>query len=146
MWVAIAGCSYHPGSFRDREGPWSGTRVSSGCLDLAVSSTEVIDGSPVIAYSVGNRCDHKIDIDLGRLHVVARDSHGVATPLVAFDPRGELGPTELNALWSGHAQIAYRGAPVQSTAICVAVDDTYGDAASSRLVDERWVCIAKDRV
>ena len=115
--------------------------MTSGCLDLAVASSEEADvNDPVVAYSLGNRCDHRLEVDLATIRVVGRDASGHENKLVAFDPRGELQPTTLNALWSGRAKISYRGAPVGLTSICVDVGSVDRDAAYA----ERWVCVAKE--
>jgi hypothetical protein len=138
--VVVAGCAYHPGSFRDHDGPWPGTALTSGCLDLAVASNDEADvNDPVVAYSVGNRCDHRLEVDLAALRVVGRDASGREGTLVAFDPRAELQPTTLNALWSGRAKISYRGALAGITSICVDV----GSIDRAAPYAERWVCVEK---
>ena len=138
-WLVLAGlsaCSYQPGSFRDRAGKWPGTATTLGCIDVAVASGD----DDAIAYSVGNRCEHRVVVDLASVRAVARDIHGREVPLVADDPRRELRPLALGAMWSGHAQIAYRGDVASSTSICVDVGRVDRSVAAS----ERWICIAKE--
>jgi hypothetical protein len=80
-------------------------------------------------------------VDLASVRAVARDRAGREVPLIAFDPRGELGPHTLNAMWFGRAAIAYRGDDVPIDSICVDV----GGIDRSAVATERWLCLAKEQ-
>ena len=123
--IAMAGCSYQGGSYRDMRGAWPGTRVELGCVDLAVSRAE---GS-VIRYSFGNRCDERVLLDLASVRVM---SAGVAQQ--PYDPRGEIHAATLPALLYGTERIEYQpgGGP-----LCVDVGGVNGSIART----ERWVCL-----
>ena len=139
--MLAAGCSYHAGSFRDRAGAWPGTTTTVGCIDVAVATADEagIAGS-VVAYAIGNRCAHRVVVDLGAVRAVARDIDGREVTLAAYDPRGELRPLPLNANWSGRARIAYRGDDATVTSICVDV----GGIDRSAVTGDRWICTAKE--
>jgi hypothetical protein len=143
--VLVSGCSYHAGTFRDHSGPWPGTQTTLGCIDLAVG--QVVDrhsvSGTVVAYGVGNRCEHRVVVDLASVRVVARSEDGRAVSLSAYDPHGELRPELLNALWSGRAKILYYhyGDDSGLTSICVDV----GRIDRSVAPTERWICTSKEQ-
>ena len=134
-------CSYHAGSFRDHTGTWPGTTATVGCIDVAVAAGDEpgVSGS-VVAYAVGNRCDHRVVVDLTAVRTVARDITGREVTLAAYDPRGELRPLPLNAMWSERARIAYRGNDAAVVSICVDV----GGIDRSVAATESWICTAKE--
>jgi hypothetical protein len=138
-WSLVAGCGYHPGSFTDRQGTSPGAHTTLGCIDLAVSRADDSEAGPLIDYFVGNRCDHRVTVDLAHVRVIARSDTGADVSLAAYDPRNELIPRLLNAQWSGRARIEYRAAePVAS--VCVDV----GGIEHAR-APEQWVCMAHVR-
>lgn len=138
--AVLAGCSYHPGSFRDHAGTWAGTTTTLGCIDVAVANGDEVGATgTVIAYGLGNRCERRVVVDLGSVRAVGRDFDGRERPLVAYDPRGELRPIRLHALWSGRAQVAYRGVDANIASICVDIGRIDRSVATS----ERWICVAK---
>src|SRR5262249_44714816 len=113
-----------------------GKHVELGCVDLAVAQVERPDApGTVVQYTFGNRCDHRVGVDLATVSARGRTASGVELPLTAFDPRGELRPLDMIARWAGRELSAYRGAePV--VAICVDVGGV--DRTIARR--ERWVC------
>ncbi len=132
----LAACyAYEPGSFRGRE-DFPGKRVELGCLDLAVAQIERPEApGTVVQYTFGNRCDHRVGVDLATVSARGTTASGAQIPLVAFDPRGELRPIEMIARWGGRERIAYRGAePV--VAVCVDV----GGVDQTIARRENWVC------
>ncbi len=141
--VAFASaCSYHPNSFRDRQTAWPGVGTTVGCIDIAVASSAEPDlAEPVVAYGIGNRCDHRVVVDLASVRVIARDRDGREVLLAPYDPRGELRPQVMSALWSGHARIAYAADDALVASICVDV----GRVDRGATPTERWICVAKER-
>ena len=78
------------------------------CLEvdaLAGARTEAV--GPVVVIRLGNRCDHSTVVDLASLRVVARDAHGTAVELTAFDPRAEIRPRRIDAFGGGEEWIEY---------------------------------------
>src|SRR5262245_7176995 len=118
--VALAGCAYTAGSFADYRGDFAGERVALPCLDLAVVVRRDALEGPVVAYDVGNRCEHAVTVDLVSVRVIARDGDGHEVPLAPYDPRHELAVLPLAASWMAHEAIEYRGMPVADVAeLCV---------------------------
>jgi hypothetical protein len=135
-WTVFAGCAYQAGSFADHQSASSGARTTLGCIDLAVSRARDSEAGALIDYFVGNRCAQQVMVDLSRVRVVGRTDAGDDVALTAYDPRAELAPKLLNALWSGRARIEYRGAePVGS--VCVDVGGVEREPSP-----EHWVCMA----
>ncbi len=122
--LLVAGCAYHPGSYRDYSGPWPGAHVELDCVELSVARGE---GS-VIQYAFGNRCDHRVLLDLASVRVTA---DGVLQR--AFDPRGEIRPLMLPAHFLGREQIEYQPGGQQ---MCIDVGGINGSIART----ERWLC------
>lgn len=113
-----------------------------GCIDVAVSNGDELGiPDPIVAYAIGNRCEHRAVVDLAAVRAVARDTLGLEVALAPYDPRGELRALPLNAKWSGQARIAYRGDETTITSICVDV----GGIDRSVALTERWICIAKEQ-
>lgn len=130
--VVVSGCAYHPGSFDSLSGRFPGERVELGCLDLAVA----VDASrTVIDYHFGNRCTHRVMVDLASVRVVAHDGAGGERELRAYDPRGEIAAMPLDALLFGDESIEYRDAR-GSAELCVDVGGVDGSVPRS----ERWIC------
>ena len=131
--VVTACTAYQPGSFEQRDQPFSGEHHTIGCLDLAVSNRSPIAG-PVIGYQFANRCDHVVTVDLATVHVVGKDHSGREIDLVAYDPRHEIVPLPLQARLFADERIEYRGEPVES--VCVDVGGIDRDTERRPL----WVC------
>jgi hypothetical protein len=157
--LALAACAYQPGSYRV---PWTSQlpeaelpafepydfprqRVTLGCVDFALGRDDwwtTMATGPVIEYAFGNRCEHRVALDLGSVRVVARDRAGNAHELRAYDPHGELRPLPLIATGSGVERIEYRDA-----ALTRADDLPELCADVARVVDTgargpRWLCTA----
>jgi len=78
------------------------------CLDVEAligARSEAV--GPVLVIRLGNRCDHSAVVDLASLRVVARDAHGIAVELTAFDPRAEIRPHRIDAFGGGEEWIEY---------------------------------------
>lgn len=134
----LAACVYVPDSFHGPLAPFPGKRVSLGCIDLAVTLTDdarAVHG-PVVEYSFGNRCGHAVVVDLASVHVI--DSAG--TLLSAYDPRHEIKPLRLDALWSGSERIEYRGTTTDT--VCVDV----GELDRSAPTAPNWVCLGAELI
>jgi hypothetical protein len=139
--LLLSACSYHPGSFRDWTGTWPQTHTTTACLDVALARRDRSDtADSVIAYRIGNRCDQPVVVDLASVRAVGRDAQGNERALVAFDPRHELRPLALNALWSGKAEIAYDGGGAMLESVCLDLSRIEPD----RVGDGRWMCLAKE--
>src|SRR5438128_2718082 len=83
--ILAASCSYQAGSFRDHTGAWPGTSATVGCIDVAVANADEagVTGS-VVAYAIGNRCEHRVVVDLTAVRVVARDIDGREVAQAAY--------------------------------------------------------------
>ncbi|HEY1550453.1 MAG TPA: hypothetical protein VGG28_21645 [Kofleriaceae bacterium] len=117
--LACASCAYDAGSYRDLntiEEPWPGAHVVLACLDVAILRVhDAVAPDPAFAFHFGNRCNHRVEIDLAAVRVVAGER-----VLAPYDPQHELVPHRLPARWTGYESIGYepdRGA----TRVCVDV-------------------------
>jgi hypothetical protein len=90
---------------------WAGTHVTLGCLDVAVASTtdEAVPDKPVVRFGFGNRCEHRVTIDIAAVRVIAIDTHGREVTLVPLDPRHEIHRGAIRELVDGVERIAYDG-------------------------------------
>ncbi len=139
--VVAAGCSYHAGSYADLRGPFPGTRVTVGCVDLAVGlGPESTVEAPVVAYGFGNHCRHAVMLDLATVRAVGHDAEDREHAMIAFDPNQELRPMPLDGMWSGREQVEYGQArgleAVPLVSLCVDIGGI--DGTAERI--ERWVC------
>ncbi len=119
-----SGCAYHPGAYSDYGGRWPGAHVELGCVELAVARGE---GS-VISYAFGNRCDHRVLLDLASVRVTA---DGVLQR--AYDPHGEIEARMLPAHFLGRESIEYQPGGAQ---LCVDVGGVNGSIPRT----EQWLC------
>jgi hypothetical protein len=131
--VALAGCAYHAGSLATTE---PGQPITIGCLDLAIDRRpDLPDGTTVVAYAFGNRCDGPALVDLASVVVVGRTGDGRAIALVPHDPRDQIEALYVDGRATGREAIAYvgqEGEPMQE--VCI-------DAASiTRSAPAAWVC------
>lgn len=135
--TALSSCAYRAGSYENGSGVFPGTRTTAGCLDLAIAVVPHASKlGPVLQFSFGNRCTRAIPLDLTALRVVARDDTGFERPLVAYDPRRELKPLELEAALSARELIEFRDpyGPYFSnagTTICIDVGGVTPDASQT---------------
>jgi hypothetical protein len=136
--VAVAGCSYHAGTYADYRGGFPGTRFTTPCLDLAIGPARDPQArGPVVSYAFGNRCDHRVTLDLASVRAIARELDGRQRPLVAYDPRGEIEVATLGALGFGREQIEYVDPVGAAAEWCVDIGGIDGSAPRV----ERWVCM-----
>lgn len=131
----LAGCGYHPGSFRG-DHPFVGTRSTVSCLDLAIDRRADLVDSAVLDYQFGNRCESPTTVDLANVDVIGRARDGTEVRLRPYDPDGELRALRLDGGRYGHEALAYNSsAPI--TQVCV-------DAASiAHEEPARWVCFGE---
>lgn len=134
----LAGCGYRPGALIHGVGSQAGLadqRVTVDCLDVVVARRPDYDGSVVLQYRFGNRCNRPVQVDLQQVAVAARLDDGREVELSPYDPQLELRPVRLAGRDTGGEAIAY---PTQrpTTQVCV-------DAASiAHARPARWLCFA----
>jgi len=135
--LALAGC--YAGNYSTLTAPFVGSRVTVGCLDVAVALTDDETApSPVVAYSFGNNCFHQTIVDLSAVRVFGVQADRTRVELAAYDPRRELRPMQLDALTAGSERIAYRSAAAPAPQeVCVDLGRLDADAPPS----EQWKCL-----
>lgn len=132
--VGLAGCFYSPGSFHGAVSPFAGKRMTLGCIDLAVTLTDDARApGPIVEYSFGNRCLHAATVDLSAVRAVIYADAGATTEVHAYDPKHEIKPLQIDALWMGDERISYQGATAGNV-ICLDV----GPIAQQ---PSQWVCL-----
>lgn len=117
--LALCSCTYQPGSYRDFRGEFAGPRSTIGCLDVAVAlgSDRSADGV-VLDYSIGNRCDRPVMVDLAAVTVMLDHT---ARSLAPYDPREELRALPIEARTTARESIEYQvpAAYAPTHAVCV---------------------------
>ena len=84
--LLAGGCAYEAGTYRSAFADFAGQRATIDCLDIAVGrAADSIARGALVQISFGNRCDHRVTVDLVSMRAVA---HGAT--LAPYDPRGEL--------------------------------------------------------
>jgi len=130
--LALTGCAYDAGTFRGPGQEFDGQQLTLGCLDLAVGrGRDSFAQGALVSFAFGNRCDHKVTIDLVHVRAVAHRA-----TLAIWDPRNELEIATLPARSIGQEVFEYRGARADEP-ICVEVGGV--DADIPRV--EKWVCL-----
>jgi hypothetical protein len=124
--VALAGCQgYRAGSFAGMTGPFAGERRTVGCLDVAVTALDDPAAvGPAVGFTIANRCDAAVAVDLGAVRATGRVPGGDVIALHAFDPALEIRPAVLEARSVAQENLEYRapaGAEIAFTEWCVDV-------------------------
>jgi hypothetical protein len=131
----LGACAYRPGSFELADEPFVRARVSVACLDVAIERRpDLDDGSKVLGYAFGNRCDRPAVVDLLAASIVGRTRDGGSVALAAVDPARELRPLRLDGGASGREAIAYTSS-IDVVTVCVDVATIAHAGAPS------WVCV-----
>lgn len=139
--VLFSACGYHAGSFEHPLADFDGPRRTVGCIDVSIapyadSSTQ----GPAAAYTLGNRCDAPVLVDL-RVAARVRYADGSSVKVRARDPGGEIHKVYLEARSVGREYIEYAvpaDAPADPEELCLDVAKL--DAAAPRR-DPSIVCI-----
>ena len=101
----LIGCAapYSPGALlRGDAAPFA---AAFGCLELQAVPERVCPApNVVIAYTMGNRCEHPTCFDISEMRAVAYQPEGERVELTAYDPRQEL----RRACLDGRAQVTER--------------------------------------
>jgi len=85
--------------------------VALGCLDAGARATRRPEATgPIVVLYLGNRCEHRVLVDLGAARVVAGNDAGETATASAYDPDREIGPRTIGARVSGEEWIEYRTA------------------------------------
>jgi hypothetical protein len=131
--LVLAGCFYAPNSYHGAVSAFSGKRVPLGCIDLAVGLTddERAPGT-IVEYSFGNSCLHAVTVDLSAVRAIVYNDATPTGEVHPYDPKHELKPLRLDALWYGRERISYQGAA--GDVICLDVGPIAGQPS-------QWVCL-----
>ncbi len=134
--LALAGCAYQPGSFHSVMQDFPGKQATVECIDLAVERRpDLPNGSAVVRFAFGNRCDHPAIVDLASASVVGRTEDGDQVQLTAYDPRHEIQMMRIDGRAVGREALAYP-ADTPISEICV-------DAGSiAHGPSPQWMCLA----
>jgi hypothetical protein len=139
--ASFLGCAYHPDAFTG--GPsyrFPAARATLGCVDVAVGrADQAYTTGPVVEYGFGNRCDHRVPVDLATVRVIAREPDGRDRALVAYDPRRELATLPITAHGYGRERIEYRD-PIDDRPIAGAICVDVGGVDATLGHVPRWLC------
>lgn len=144
-------CAYTPGALLRPHAIPSGTAATSGCFDVAVAWTHYDHDpvqSPVLTFTLGNRCDRATRVSLGSLHsVVGAFADGSTARMGAYDPNNELATYTFDANSLHTLSIMFGDIPVSRdeppTVVCA---DVHGlDADSAATSHERWLCVRREQ-
>lgn len=137
IWVVatLAGCAYRGGSFSAWGHDFAGQHATLGCVDVAIDRRPDGPLGAVLAYDLGNRCDHAVRVDLSSAAVLGRTATG-NVELSPYDPLRELGPVWLDGRSVAKETIEYRSEePLAARDVCV-------DAGSVIAERPYWQCFA----
>jgi len=153
----LVGCTaYHPGSFTHGVA-FIGQRATVGCLDVAVARRVDYESNAVLQYQLGNRCNRPVEVNLGRIAVIARFADGSEEVLAPYDPSFEIRPVRLTGRLTGQEAIAYP-IPRRALQICAELS-AITPVAVARAADRRagvrpepdapvqppqWLCFGAD--
>jgi hypothetical protein len=133
--VLASGClvPYTPGALSAHDAV-----TSVGCLDVGLAAMRRAETSgPVVEISLGNRCEHHVDVDLGALQVVAGNNGGATAAARAYDPDHEIEARTIAARESGDEYIEYL--PVTPLAPIEWLDVDVAGVAPDAARREHWV-------
>lgn len=146
VWLAtlVGGCSYDAGSFRYMPTlPFPADRATVGCLDVGVEPARTSTARrPVLSVTLGNRCEHDVQVHWGKLVGRGLEVDPVAAPggwlRLELARAPWAGVHTLAASWVAHEIIALdpTGKSRELDEVCVDVarlDVTAGG--------EHWVCV-----
>lgn len=123
--TAVACAGYKANSFRTGAiwggHRFEGTRLSRGCLDIALRAKEQFTGEPTIDVSIGNRCPEALHVDLGKLRIRGHFDGAAPKQLALFDPRGEIREALLGGNSAASERLEIFGAQ-GAYELCVSVD------------------------
>jgi hypothetical protein len=137
--LALAGCGggYEAGSystgllFGDQDFP--GTRLTHGCLDIALHADYGLEVDPTLDVSFGNRCVKPLDLDLRRLEITGVFANEERRQLSILDPRREMRRGLLGGKAAGVERLELVGG-AGAQRICVSVEaivDTWSEGPPS---------------
>ncbi len=132
--LTLAACAYRGGSFSHSWASFEGKRVTVGCIDAAVAPwQDATARGPVAAFSLGNRCDAAVTVDLVR-PAMLRFADGTWAMVRARDPEVEIRPRRLDARFAGREFVEFerplhRGEP---TELCLDLSHLDVEAPSPR--------------
>ncbi len=101
---------------------FEGTRLSHGCLDIALRAQESLEGDPTIDVSLGNRCHRALNIDLGKLRIRGLFDGEAPQQLSLFDPNNEIRSALLGGNAAAEERLEVAGAH-GAYELCVSVDE-----------------------
>jgi hypothetical protein len=141
---AGAGCLGPPATTRWDHEPFTreGTERVLGCTELAFSverDARLPEGSLLLDVSVRNRCVRPTPLDLGAMRIVGYDPEGQEMSVAMYDPRGEIGATEVDSDVAAVERIRL-DAPALEYARSICVDVTRVSPDAQRTAPAR-VCM-----
>jgi hypothetical protein len=92
-----------------------------GCLDVRMAlacNGAVLPDYPLVAFTLGNRCDVAVPVDFARLHVTGRTAGTDGAPDVemsAFDPAHQIHPAVLGSRAMAREVLEYDATPREAT-------------------------------
>jgi hypothetical protein len=134
--LLLAGCAYQAGSFDSSLQRFKGQQATVDCLDVSIERRhDLADGTAVVGYAFGNRCDHPTVVDLAAVAVVGRTADGHQVELSAYDPRHEIATLRLDGRAVGREALAY---PSDAPLAEVCIDaGTIAHGATAH-----WMCLS----
>lgn len=127
----VAGCSplqqYRPGFLleeplvRPGKPPGAAAARRVGCLDVRVAlacNAAVSSDFPLVAFTLGNRCDAEVAVDFTRLRATGRTAEGgeaAEMALSPFDPKRDIHPAILGSRAMAREVLEYDASPREAT-------------------------------
>lgn len=99
-----------------------GTRITHGCLDIALRAQYGIEVDPILDISFGNRCVQPMRVDLRQLEVRGVFANSERRTLQILDPRDEMRRGLLGGNAAGEERLELIGG-AGALQVCVSVAD-----------------------
>jgi hypothetical protein len=121
------GLGYRPGFLLEEplvqpgKPPGAAAARQVGCLDVRMAlacNAAVSRDFPLVAFTLGNRCDTAVPVDFARLRVTGRADGAegaLDVTLAAFDPAREIHPAVLGSRAMAREVLEYDATPREAT-------------------------------
>jgi hypothetical protein len=142
--LPLSCAAYEPGALRYAHDTYDVRTI--GCLDIAVRALR----DPVIAFTVGNRCEYPVGVDFRALRVRAFAGDGSVYHPTPGDPRGELHEAVIDAHAIADVALDFP-VPVSTPSFCVDVAALNVDTPAPRSEEmcfekaDGWISVAEPR-
>lgn len=129
---AACGGGYQQDSYRTGllagDHKFEGTRLTHGCLDIALRAQDSLEGDPTLDVTLGNRCVKAQRVHIERLKIRGYFEDRTPVLLSFYDPVDEIHSALLGGKAAAHERLEVAGG-YGAYQLCVSVDAILGEAS-----------------